>query len=54
MEAYLDVGNIWEAIKEDYKISPLPNNPTMAQIRIHKERKQQKSMAKSYLFFVVS
>ncbi|KAK9163839.1 hypothetical protein Syun_004741 [Stephania yunnanensis] len=31
-------------------ILPLPTNPTMAQIKIHKESKAKKSKANAYLF----
>ena len=54
MEAYLDAHDLWEAVEDDYKVEPLPNNPTLAQIRNHKERKQRKLKAKSYLFSAVS
>lgn len=54
MEAYLDASDLWEAIEEDYVIDPLPDNPKLAQIRNHKERKQRKSKAKSCLFSAVS
>lgn len=54
MEAYLDASDLWEAVEEDYVIDPLPDNPTLAQIRNHKERKQRKSKAKSCLFSAVS
>ena len=53
MEAYLDAHDLWEAVEDDYKVEPLPNNPTLAQIRNHKERKQRKLKAKSYLFSAV-
>ncbi|KAL6349426.1 hypothetical protein AAG906_034083 [Vitis piasezkii] len=45
---------IWAAIKEDYDILVLPNNPTIAQIKAHKEKKTKKSKAKACLFAVVS
>ncbi|RHN67383.1 hypothetical protein MtrunA17_Chr3g0102151 [Medicago truncatula] len=54
MEAYLDTHDLWEAVEDDYEVEPLPDNPTLAQIRNHKERKQRKSKAKSYLFSAVS
>ena len=41
-------------MEEDYEIILLPNNPTMAQIKHHKERKTNKSKAKACLFPVVS
>ncbi|XP_055960666.1 uncharacterized protein LOC130015126 [Mercurialis annua] len=42
------------AIEENYAIPPLPTNPTMNQLKIHKERKTRKFKAKAYLFSAVS
>jgi len=53
MESYLEVLDLWEAVEEDYKILPLPNNPTMAQIKLHK-KKTKKAKARSCLFTGVS
>jgi hypothetical protein len=50
MEAYLEALDIWEAVEEDYEVPPLPNNPIMAQIKIHKEKKTSKGKARSCLF----
>ncbi|XLS84610.1 hypothetical protein HN51_034776 [Arachis hypogaea] len=54
MESYLEALDLWEAVEEDYEISPLPNNPTMAQIKLHKEKKTRKAKARSCLFTDVS
>jgi len=54
METYLDALDLWEAVEEDYDISALPNNPTIAQIKAHKEKKTKKSKAKACLFAAVS
>lgn len=54
MEAYLEALDLWEAVEEDYVVPPLPDNPTIAQIRNHKERRTRKSKAKACLFAVVS
>ncbi|CAJ2667040.1 unnamed protein product [Trifolium pratense] len=54
MEAYLEANDLWEAVEDEYEIDPLPDNPTVAQIKIHKTKKQRKSKAKSYLFSAVS
>jgi len=54
MEIYLDALDLWEAVEEDYEIPKLSNNPTMAQIKAHKEKKMKKSKAKVCLFTVVS
>ena len=43
MEAHLEANDLWESIEEDYKVLPLPTNPTMTQIKNQKERKARKS-----------
>nr|KYP42767.1 hypothetical protein KK1_035797 [Cajanus cajan] len=48
MVTYLEALDLWEAVEEDYKILPLPENPTMAQI------KNKKAKTKSCLFAGVS
>ncbi|KAJ8769908.1 hypothetical protein K2173_008990 [Erythroxylum novogranatense] len=50
MEAFLEANDLWEAVDEDYDVPELPTNPTVAQIKIHKEKKQKKSKAKACLF----
>lgn len=50
MEAYLEALDLWE----DYEIPVLPNNPTMAQIKMQKEKKTKKAKAKACLFAAVS
>ncbi|XP_037495664.1 uncharacterized protein LOC105649510 [Jatropha curcas] len=54
MEAYLDANDLWEAVEEDYQVLPLPDNPTVAQMKNFKERKARKSKAKCCLFPAVS
>lgn len=54
METYLEALDLWEAVEEDYEIQPLPANPTVAQIKSHKEKKTKKSKAKACLFAAVS
>ena len=54
METYLEALDLWEAMEKDYEVPQLPNNPTMAQIKLHKDRKLKKSKAKACLFVVVS
>ena len=41
-------------MEENYVVSDLPANPTMAQLKIHKEKKTRKSKAKACLYVVVS
>ena len=54
MEAYLDANDLWEAVEQVYEVPPLPDNPTVAQIKNQKERKQRKSKARASLFAAVS
>ncbi|KAF2316800.1 hypothetical protein GH714_042141 [Hevea brasiliensis] len=54
MEAYMDACDRWEAVGEDYEIPPLLGNPTMAQIKNHKDKKTRKSKAKASLYATVS
>ncbi|KAJ8616575.1 hypothetical protein MRB53_035947 [Persea americana] len=54
MEAYLDANDQWEAVENAYEVPPLPDNPTMAQMKNHKEMRQRKSKAKASLFAAVS
>ena len=54
IESYLEALDLWEAVEEDYNVPPLPENPTMAQLKSHKERKTKKAKAKSCLFAGVS
>ncbi|KZV47520.1 hypothetical protein F511_14592 [Dorcoceras hygrometricum] len=51
METYLEALDLWEAVEEYYEVPALPNNPTMAQIKAHKEKKTK---AKACLFAAVS
>ncbi|KAF3667798.1 putative ribonuclease H protein-like, partial [Capsicum annuum] len=43
METYLDAMDMWEAVEEEYEIPPLPDNPTMAQIKNHKDKKTREN-----------
>ncbi|XP_015167252.1 uncharacterized protein [Solanum tuberosum] len=54
MEAYLKTLDLWEAIEEDYEVLPLPENPTMAQLKNHKDKKTRKFKANACLFSTVS
>ena len=38
--------DLWEAIEEDYDVLSLSDDPTMNQIRIHKEKKNKKGKGK--------
>ncbi|KAK2426495.1 hypothetical protein QL285_025158 [Trifolium repens] len=54
METYLEALDLWEAVEEDFEILPLPDNPTMAQLKNHRQKKTRKAKAKSCLFAGVS
>ncbi|XP_052198347.1 uncharacterized protein LOC127805636 [Diospyros lotus] len=54
MEAYLEANDLWEAVEVDYAIPTLLENPTLAQLKNHKEKKLRKSKARSVLFKAVS
>ena len=54
MEAHLQANDLWEAVEEDYEVPPLPENPTMAHVKNHKEKKTRKSKARASSFAVVS
>ncbi|KAF3635674.1 Beta-glucosidase 11 [Capsicum annuum] len=54
MRIYLQALDLWEAVEDEYEIAPLLDNPTVAQIKTHKERKTRKSKAMTCLFTVVS
>jgi len=53
METYQEAIDLWKAMEEDYEVPSLPINPTMAQSRSHKEKKNRKSKAIASLFDVV-
>ena len=52
MQTYLEGLDLWEVVEEDDV--PLSENPTMAQMKAHKEKKTRKAKAKSCLFAGVS
>lgn len=54
MEAHLKANDLWEAVEEDFDIPSLPSNPTMAQMKNHKEKKTRKSKARATLFAALS
>ena len=54
MEAHLEASDPLKVVEEDYKVLPLPANPTMAQIKNHKEKKSRMFKARAMLFVAVS
>ncbi|MCI98242.1 resistance protein, partial [Trifolium medium] len=47
MEAFVDALDLWETVEDDYDVSSLPEDPTVAQMKIHKERKTKRAKAKT-------
>lgn len=45
---------MWEAVKEDYDVLPLPNNLTLSRIKSQKEKKIRNRRRKATLFAGVS
>jgi len=50
----MEVLDLWKVVEEDYEILLLPNNPSMTQIKHHKDKKTQKRKVRSCLFDGVS
>jgi hypothetical protein len=53
MEAYFDANDLWEAVEQVYEVPTLSDNPTIAQIKNHREKKQRISKVKATLFAAV-
>ena len=43
MIVHLQALDVWEAVKENYEVPLLGANPTVAQMKLHKERKTRKA-----------
>ncbi|KAH0757857.1 hypothetical protein KY290_021350 [Solanum tuberosum] len=54
MTVHLEALDLWEVVEEDYEVTPLGDNPTMNQMKHHKENKTRKAKAKACLFSSVS
>ena len=52
MEAYFDANDIWKALKQVYRVPPLPNNPIIAKIK--KSQREEAKNIKSRINFVCS
>ena len=46
--------DLWEVVEEDLEPTPLPANPTLAQIKHHSEEKSKKFKAKTSIFSALS
>ena len=47
MTVHLQAPDVWEAVEENYEVPPLGANPTVAQMKLHKERRTRKAKAKA-------
>ncbi|RVW51465.1 Retrovirus-related Pol polyprotein from transposon RE2 [Vitis vinifera] len=54
MAVHLKALDLWETVEEDYEVLPLGDNPSINQMKIHRERKTMKAKAKACLFSTVS
>ena len=54
MAVHLKALDLWETVEEDYEVLPLGDNPSINQMKIHRERKTRKTKAKACLFYAVS
>ncbi|KAL6325044.1 hypothetical protein AAG906_022252 [Vitis piasezkii] len=54
MTVHLQALDVWEVVEENYEVLPLGANPTVAQMKLHKERKLRKAKTKTCLFAIVS
>nr|CAN66250.1 hypothetical protein VITISV_026924 [Vitis vinifera] len=50
MIVHLQALDVWEAVEENYEVPLLGAIPTVAQMKLHKERKTRKAKAKACLF----
>ena len=54
MESYLHACDLWDVVETESELSPLPNNPTLAQIKSHREEKARRYKAKTCIHAAVS
>ena len=54
MTVHLEALDLWEVVEEGYEVPPLGDNPSINQMKIHRERKTMKAKAKACLFSTVS
>ena len=54
MTVHLEALDLWKVVEEDYGVPPLGDNPSINQMKIHKERKTRKAKDKGCLFFTIS
>ena len=49
MQTYLEAFDLWEVVVGDKPIAPLPENPTLAQIKAYTDEKTKKFEAKTLI-----
>ncbi|KAF3685427.1 hypothetical protein FXO37_00638 [Capsicum annuum] len=49
MKSYLQAYDLWEVVADDTPLQPLPENPTVAQIKSHSDEKLKKFKAKTVI-----
>ncbi|GMJ04045.1 hypothetical protein like AT1G48720 [Hibiscus trionum] len=54
MIVHMQALDVWDAVEKDYEITPLPTNPTVAQMKNHREKKTRNAKANSCMFYAVS
>ncbi|XP_049374082.1 uncharacterized protein LOC125839146 [Solanum verrucosum] len=54
MMVHLDVMDLLEVVEQDYEVTPLGDNPTVNQMKHHKENTTSKAKAKACLFSAIS
>ncbi|KAK5771850.1 hypothetical protein PVK06_048101 [Gossypium arboreum] len=54
IQVYMEGCDYWEAVIQDYEVVPFPNNPTMNQIKLKKERTAKKAKTKVGLYATIS
>ncbi|TMW83866.1 hypothetical protein EJD97_000579 [Solanum chilense] len=54
MTVHLEVLDLCEAVEEDYEVTHFGDNPTVNQIKQHKDNKTRKGKSKACLFSTVS
>ena len=49
MKSYLQTYDLWEVVADDTPLRPLPENPTVAQIKSHSDEKLKKFKVKTVI-----
>ena len=54
MTVYLEALDLWKVVENNHVVLDLLANPTIAQLKIHKEKKTRKSKAKACFYVAMS